>query len=431
MSEWIESTVGQVTKTKRAGGTPTATNGEYYGGEIPFVIIEDITNSSRYLEQTVKFLTEKGLRNSAAWLITKPHVLYSMYATVGIPVINKINCATNQAIIALEEAEDIEQLFLYYQLLYIRPQVYKYTAQTTQSNLNAKTVNNLVISYPKNKKIQQKIIRVLTSIDTSIEKTEALIHKYQQIKAGLMHDLFTRGVTADGKLRPPREQASELYQETTIGWIPKEWDVNPLKSIYKNPIRDFGSFSSTNLINFLDDGVFFIKSEMIKEEEIDWKNVYFVSTEVHQFLSKSHVEKGQILFSKIGSALGKAVLYEGERGVCNSNAAIAKIEVDEQLVLPRYVEVFLNSRFAKEQFELMVISLLPRINLGDINKLFIQLPPTSEQKRICEKYSSLKTTINAELEYLRKLQKQKSGLMHDLLTGKVPVTIDQAETAHV
>ena len=225
MSKWIETTVGQATKFQRAGGTPTATNREYYGGKIPFVIIEDITNSSRYLEQTEKSLTEKGLRNSAAWLLTKPYILYSMYATVGKPVINKINCATNQAIIALEEAEHLDQLFLYYQLLLIRPQVYKYTAQTTQSNLNAGTVKKLIISYPQDKRAQQKISRILTSIDDTIEKTEALIHKYQQIKVGLMHDLFTRGVTADGKLRPPRKQAPELYKETPIGWIPKEWEV--------------------------------------------------------------------------------------------------------------------------------------------------------------------------------------------------------------
>ena len=39
-----------------------------------------------------------------------------------------------------------------------------------------------------------------------------------------MHDLFTRGIGPDGQLRPPREQAPELYQETPIGWIPKEWE---------------------------------------------------------------------------------------------------------------------------------------------------------------------------------------------------------------
>jgi len=78
---------------------------------------------------------------------------------------------------------------------------------------------------------QQKIASILTGIDTAIEKTEALIAKYQQIKAGLMHDLFTRGVLPNGQLRPPREQAPDLYQETAIGWIPREWAVRNLGSM--------------------------------------------------------------------------------------------------------------------------------------------------------------------------------------------------------
>jgi type I restriction enzyme, S subunit len=75
---------------------------------------------------------------------------------------------------------------------------------------------------------QAKIATILSGIDTAIEKTEALIAKYQQIKAGLMHDLFTRGVLPNGQLRPSREQAPELYQETAIGWIPREWECQRL-----------------------------------------------------------------------------------------------------------------------------------------------------------------------------------------------------------
>lgn len=271
---------------------------------------------------------------------------------------------------------------------------------------------------------QQKIATILSNTDQAIEKTEALIEKYQQIKAGLMHDLFTRGIGADGKLRPPREQAPELYQQTPIGWIPKGWEVKSLKDLYKNPIRDFGSFSSTNLITFLDEGVPFIKSEMIKEEEVDWSTVSFISTAVHGLLSKSHVQEGQILFSKIGSALGKAVLYGGERGVCNSNAAVAKIETDGGIVSPQFIEMFLNSEFARKQFRLMIISLLPRINLGDINKLLVQTPKIDEQHQICACYNRLKAKLMAERNLLTKLKKQKSGLMHDLLTGKVRVKLD-------
>jgi type I restriction enzyme S subunit len=49
---------------------------------------------------------------------------------------------------------------------------------------------------------QRKIARILTTVDNLIEKTEALIAKYQAIKQGMMHDLFTRGVDEHGHLRP-------------------------------------------------------------------------------------------------------------------------------------------------------------------------------------------------------------------------------------
>jgi type I restriction enzyme, S subunit len=80
-------------------------------------------------------------------------------------------------------------------------------------------------------KLQQKIASILETLDQTIAHTEALIQKYQQIKAGLMHDLFTRGITPDGKLRTPREQAPELYRESAIGWIPKEWEILPLHKL--------------------------------------------------------------------------------------------------------------------------------------------------------------------------------------------------------
>jgi type I restriction enzyme S subunit len=54
---------------------------------------------------------------------------------------------------------------------------------------------------------QRRIAEILSTLDETIEQTEALIAKYQQIKAGLMHDLFTRVVTPDGRLRPTRTQA--------------------------------------------------------------------------------------------------------------------------------------------------------------------------------------------------------------------------------
>jgi type I restriction enzyme S subunit len=116
-------------------------------------------------------------------------------------------------------SDRLDYHFLYYVLaLQHRKLTFDYTTKAHPSVIR-KLYSVPVLSKP----VQLKITEILATLDTAIEKTESLIAKYQQIKAGLMYDLFTRGVTADGKLRPPRQQAPELYQETSIGWIPQEW----------------------------------------------------------------------------------------------------------------------------------------------------------------------------------------------------------------
>ena len=53
---------------------------------------------------------------------------------------------------------------------------------------------------------QRRIAEILSTLDEAIEQTEALIMKYQQITAGLMHDLFTRGVTPTATFAPPASE---------------------------------------------------------------------------------------------------------------------------------------------------------------------------------------------------------------------------------
>ncbi len=272
---------------------------------------------------------------------------------------------------------------------------------------------------------QRTIAAILTTVDNLIEKTEALIAKYQAIKQGMMHDLFTRGIDQHGHLRPPYDEAPEIFKQSELGWIPKEWEVRHLEELYASPIRDFGSFSSTSLITFLDSGIPFIKSEMIEEGNINWDSVMYISGKVHRLLSKSHVHKGNILFSKIGSALGKGVVYDGGRGECNSNAAVAKIDIDRRKAGISFVTCFLNHDVAQTQFKNMIVSLLPRINLGDINCLLLPVPPLAEQEAIEASLHANDAAINTEKLRVQKQVALKTGLMQDLLTGKVRVNVDE------
>jgi type I restriction enzyme S subunit len=423
MSDWVHSNVGSVTFYQRAGGTPTATTDAYYGGEIPFVTIEDITNGTRYLDKTVKNLSELGLRTSAAWLIKEPHILYSMYATVGKPIVNRIACATNQAIIALKASEAVEQDFLFYQLLFIRPQVYKFTAQTTQSNLNASSVRKLPISYPKNRATQRKIATILSTIDIAIEQTEALIEKYQHIKAGLMHALFTRGVLGSGQLRPPREQAPELYQETAIGWIPREWQYELLDNLAH---RGSGHTPNKDHPEYWNGGIKWVS--LADSNKLD--QLYISDTE----LEISH--KGIVNSSAVLHPAGIVVLSR-DAGVGKSAITTEPMAVSQHFMCWKCDQKMDNHflyywlQFNKLTFENIAMgSTILTIGLPYFKRLKIACPvELAEQQAIAKKLKVADTRIFAMQDHLAKLRQQKLGLMQGLLTGKVPVTVDSSDNA--
>ncbi len=109
------------------------------------------------------------------------------------------------------------------------PQVKKYffrmASGSTRYGLTIGGIENTELSHPPLPH-QRKIARILTTVDNIIEKTESAIEKYNAIKQGMMHDLFTRGIDIKtGKLRSSYEDAPELYKETELGMIPKEWDI--------------------------------------------------------------------------------------------------------------------------------------------------------------------------------------------------------------
>ena len=93
-------TLSTLIKFGKAGGTPKSTVKDYYDGNIPFLSISDITNQGKYIKHTIKHISQKGLNNSSAWLVPKNSLILSMYASVGLPTINRVPLATSQAMIS-------------------------------------------------------------------------------------------------------------------------------------------------------------------------------------------------------------------------------------------------------------------------------------------------------------------------------------------
>jgi type I restriction enzyme S subunit len=317
----------------------------------------------------------------------------------------------------------------------VRKQFSQKCAGSTRYILSIPSFQSVKCKIPISLTVQRKIANCLDTVQTTIEKTEALIHKNQQIKAGLMHDLFTRGVTADGKLRLPREQASELYKETPIGWIPKEWHLVRASDIC-HPITK--GTTPSNFINNSSkrDSIPYIRVENLSFNgslQFD-KDSLFVSKIIHNFeLARSRVFVGDILMNIVGPPLGKVSLITDKYEEWNTNQAVAIFRVLHQRYRT-YLLYYLLSDFAQKWFYLRSKQTSGQVNLTleMCSNLEIPLPKNeAELTSISNTLARIFDKINTENTFRKKLLKKKSGLMHDLLTGKVPVKIDHEETAHV
>jgi len=97
---------------------------------------------------------------------------------------------------------------------------------TTRYGLSNRTINEVPLWLPCRPE-QGRIAEILDTIDEAISKTEQVIHKLQQMKQGLLHDLLTRGIDENGELRAP-ERHPEQFKPSPLGRIPKGWEVGPL-----------------------------------------------------------------------------------------------------------------------------------------------------------------------------------------------------------
>ena len=285
---------------------------------------------------------------------------------------------------------------------------------------------------PSDSAPQKRIVSILDGIDTAIEKTEALIAKYQQIKAGLMRDLFTRGVLPNGQLRPSREQAPELYQETAIGWIPREWEVAGLAAKGRpgtHWIRTGPFGSALKGEHWRTHGHPVITIGALGEGVFTDDELLFVDSRDAARLVDFQLKAGDVVFSRVAD-VGRSVVVRAEQAGWIMSSNLMRIAVDENRARPDLVQMALasDSRI-KTQIRARVNSGGRDVANSDVlNQLRFVWPDIEEQDRIIARADLAGRRIASEQLKRSNLLAQKQGLMHDLLTGKVLVNIENKTT---
>jgi type I restriction enzyme S subunit len=166
-----------------SGGTPNTSKKEYYGGDIPFIRSAEINK-----EKTELFLTELGLQNSSAKMVSKGDLLIALYgANSGDVAISKIDGAINQAVLCLKS--EFSNSFAAFYLSGKKDWIVSKYIQGGQGNLSGEIVKSIPVPFPK-KSEQQKIASCLSSLDDVINAQMQKIELLEQHKKGLLQGLF-------------------------------------------------------------------------------------------------------------------------------------------------------------------------------------------------------------------------------------------------
>ncbi|TRU47896.1 MAG: restriction endonuclease subunit S [Microcystis aeruginosa Ma_QC_Ch_20071001_S25] len=345
---------------------------------------------------------------------------------IGIPTviheqIDNLVCGYHLALIRPDN-EKIDSIFLSKYLSTSRVANYfaLHASGSTRFGLPIGAIESVEILTPPIKE-QTQIATILSTIDRAIEQTEALIAKQQRIKTGLMQDLLTKGIDENGNIR---SEETHEFKDSAIGRIPVEWEVKSLDELTTkigDGIHTTPAYSENTGFFFINgnnlgDGSIHITSDTLCVNQGEFRKYYI------------ELDDRTILYS-INGTIGNIAFYKNEPVVLGKSAAYIKCK---KSVNARLIYHILQSEPVHRFYDYELTgSTIKNLSLAAMRATPIKIPRMQEEQEFLACRLDLCVyEIGQANNCLSKLRSLKTGLMQDLLTGKVRVTelIKERET---
>jgi type I restriction enzyme, S subunit len=169
------------------GGTPETGNSSYWGGEIQWFTPTEIKRD--YVENSLRTITDLGLKKSSAKLLEIGTILITTRATLGDVAITTKLCSTNQGFQSLTVYEENCNVFIFNWLKENKFELVKRANGSTFPEISKSEIEQISLSIPSLPE-QIKIANFLTAIDEKIEKVNQQINDTQTFKKGLLQQMF-------------------------------------------------------------------------------------------------------------------------------------------------------------------------------------------------------------------------------------------------
>lgn len=256
---------------------------------------------------------------------------------------------------------------------------------------------------------QRKIAYFLSTVQTAIEKTEALIRATRELKKSLTKHLFTYGpVTIDQAENMP-------LKETEIGLVPEGWDVIRLGMVCQKT-RQTDPRKNHNL-DFC-----YVDVSSISRNTLRIAGCTRYSGANAPSRARKVIRQDDVIFATVRPYLKRFAIVpmEFDQQICST--AFCVIRANPALADSCYLFYAVSEgRFVRRVTDHQRGSNYPAVTDKDVLNELISLPPLQVQKQIAGILSNLDSKIEAEENKKRAREALFKTLLTRLMNGKIRV----------
>lgn len=346
--------------TFEGGGTPSKANAAYWGGDIPWASVKDVSGPE--LSSTVDYITEEGLANSASRIVPAGNVILPTRMALGRAAINTIDVAINQDLRVAYPNQSLDRRYLLWFIIS--------NARLIESLGSGATVKGITLDKLRDLQIPLPPLAEQKRIAAILDKADAIRRKLQQSLR--LSDDFLRSVFLDMFGDPEGH-----------GW--ECTTVEELASQKKGSIRT-GPFGSQLLHSeFVDEGIAVLGIDNAVRNKFAWGQPRFITDEKYQDLKRYTVHPGDVLITIMGTC-GRCAIVPQDIPKAINTKHLCCITLDPKKCLPEFLHsYFLLHPMAKSYLgQSAKGAIMDGLNGGLIKSLPVPIVPIALQRKYAQ-----------------------------------------------
>ena len=210
----------------------------------------------------------------------KPNdILISVRAPVGDLNINNEQSCIGRGLAAITCKSDVDMMYLYYHLKYLKPQLKHISTGSTFESINRSQLENLIIDY-KPYFEQIKISNILQVVQRQIEVREKLLRLYDLLIKSRFVEMFGNPIINDKKY--PVFKLKDITQKIRSGVTPRGGDSN-----------------------YIDKGVAFIRSMNVYNNTFKKENLVYIDESLAKQFCQVELFSNDLLLNITGASVAR------------------------------------------------------------------------------------------------------------------------------